>query len=168
VFGAKKQIIVLPSSTTEDKFVAYKALAEVLNSEGEALMKIDTTLTLQELSNNSLFLMGDISENKSFQSFQSEEFKWSDWVVFLNDKGNFSLMGQSFNGEKCAMMITVRNPLNTQESIAVFCATTPQEVGLSGNKLIHYGKYSYLAFEEGKNKMKGNWEIKRSPLSQRF
>jgi aminopeptidase N len=39
------------------------------------------------------------------------------------------------------------------------------QVGALGRKVPHYGKYSYLAFENGKNCVKGNWATGESPLS---
>jgi hypothetical protein len=35
-------------------------------------------------------------------------------------------------------------------------------------KITHYGKYSYLAFENGKNRAKGFWPIEQSPLEYRW
>jgi hypothetical protein len=31
-------------------------------------------------------------------------------------------------------------------------------------KLSHYGKYSYLAFDQATNLLKGTWPVTRSPL----
>jgi hypothetical protein len=31
-------------------------------------------------------------------------------------------------------------------------------------KVTHYGKYSYLAFQNGRNMLKGSWPVKSSPL----
>jgi hypothetical protein len=168
VYGAKRQIIALPGSASMTKFQAYKSLAEVLNSQGEAVVKMDTSLTLQDLRENSFLILGNRTENRLYHDFRAVDFDWTNWIQFTSPQGNFNLMGQSFNSDNCAFMITVRNPLNNRESIAVFSATTPQEINISGNKLIHYGKYSYLAFEEGKNRLKGNWEVKHSPLKQQF
>ncbi len=33
-----------------------------------------------------------------------------------------------------------------------------------GRKIPHYGKYSYLFFDDGKNVLKGSWEVQSSPL----
>ncbi len=78
------------------------------------------------------------------------------------------LKGKSFGGADCSYMITARNPLTIDESIAAFSANSVDEIKRSGRKLIHYGKYSYLAFESGKNKLKGNWEVMDSPLRYDF
>ena len=37
-----------------------------------------------------------------------------------------------------------------------------------GRKIPHYGKYSYLLFEGGKNVAKGSWDVKSSPLRATF
>ena len=31
-------------------------------------------------------------------------------------------------------------------------------------EITHYGKYSYLSFQEGKNRDKGFWQISETPL----
>ncbi len=37
-----------------------------------------------------------------------------------------------------------------------------------GRKIPHYGKYSYLLFEGGKNVVKGSWDVRSSPLRATF
>jgi aminopeptidase N len=43
-------------------------------------------------------------------------------------------------------------------------ASAPAEVYPLGRKVPHYGKYSYLAFEKGRNCLKGNWDLGAGPL----
>lgn len=43
-----------------------------------------------------------------------------------------------------------------------------RQINVVGRKVPHYGKYSYLVFEDGKNIAKGSWEILTSPLRDRF
>ena len=38
------------------------------------------------------------------------------------------------------------------------------QVAAVARKVPHYGKYSYLAFEKGKNVLKGNWKATAGPL----
>jgi len=44
-------------------------------------------------------------------------------------------------------------------------ASEAKQVGIIARKVPHYGKYSYLAFDNGKNCVKGNWAAGASPLS---
>ena len=43
-----------------------------------------------------------------------------------------------------------------------------RQINVVGRKIPHYGKYSYLVFEDGKNIAKGSWEVLSSPLRDRF
>ncbi len=43
-------------------------------------------------------------------------------------------------------------------------ASEAKQVGIIARKVPHYGKYSYLAFDNGKNCVKGNWAAGVSPL----
>jgi hypothetical protein len=41
---------------------------------------------------------------------------------------------------------------------------SPQYADVVARKITHYGKYSYLAFQSGKNMDKGIWPVEDSPL----
>jgi hypothetical protein len=41
---------------------------------------------------------------------------------------------------------------------------TAEGIATVGRKIPHYGKYSFLLFEAGKNVAKGSWDVKSSPL----
>ena len=168
VLGAEKQVIVLPSSAEEDKTDAYREMAETLNRSGMASIIIDTLVKYEDLSQNSYFILGGRGENSMYETLESNGLNWSKWILFIGKSGNFMLKGKSFGGADCSYMITARNPLTIDESIAAFSANSVDEIKRSGRKLIHYGKYSYLAFESGKNKLKGNWEVMDSPLRYDF
>jgi hypothetical protein len=43
-----------------------------------------------------------------------------------------------------------------------------RQISVIGRKVPHYGKYSYLVFEDGKNIAKGSWDVLSSPLRDRF
>ena len=47
-------------------------------------------------------------------------------------------------------------------------AADTRQISIMARKVPHYGKYSYLVFEDGKNIAKGSWEILTSPLRDRF
>ncbi|NQS97795.1 MAG: hypothetical protein HQ591_05020 [candidate division Zixibacteria bacterium] len=164
VLGAEKQVIILPSSAEEGKTQAYREMAETLNRSGAATILIDSVVKFEDLSQNSYFILGGPEENSLYETLESNGLNWSKWILFIGKNGNFMLKGQSFGGADCSYMITARNPLNVDESIAAFSANSVEEIKRTGRKLIHYGKYSYLAFESGNNKLKGSWEVMDSPL----
>ena len=47
-------------------------------------------------------------------------------------------------------------------------AADTRQINVVGRKVPHYGKYSYLVFEDGTNIAKGSWEVLSSPLRDRF
>ena len=51
---------------------------------------------------------------------------------------------------------------------AVFLPFSPEAANAAGRKIPHYGKYSYLAFSGGNNRVKGTWAAADSPAVHRF
>lgn len=168
VLGAENQIIVIPSNTEEEKRRSYLKTAESINRTGQAKIVLDSEVKTEDLTHNSYLIFGGIRENSLYRVFTEAGLDWDEWISFTGTEGHFNLKGESFIGDDVSCMITVRNPLNRDQSVAIFSASSPAEIERTGVKLVHYGKYSYLAFERGRNKLKGNWEILDSPLKRRF
>ena len=45
---------------------------------------------------------------------------------------------------------------------------SPDAADLAAVKICHYGRYSYLAFSDGRNRTKGTWEVNVSPTMVRW
>lgn len=71
------------------------------------------------------------------------------------------LFGDIAIGDEGFSVITKRNPWNDERVIAVLHGESKEEVELGCNKMIHYGKYSNLAFKNGMNTHKGVAESER-------
>lgn len=168
VFGAVKPLYILPSSADSAKSIAYSQLADILNKVGGAEFIGDKNVDKDILAQNSLMIFGSPFENSLYSTLEKTGFKISDWILFSGTQPNFILMGQSFSGSDISYMIAVRNPLNPSQSMVFFSASSPEEILRSGKKLIHYGKYSCLVFDKGKNILKGEWEVNTSPLKAVF
>jgi hypothetical protein len=56
------------------------------------------------------------------------------------------------------------HPAATNRVVALFMPLSVQYAGVVARKITHYGKYSYLAFQGGKNLDKGMWPVESSPL----
>ena len=168
VLGAERQIIVLPSKGDAGRLSAYRQAAEAINRSGEAKIALDSEVERTDLANNSYFIFGGPQENSLYKSFADAGLRLEGKLDFFGEDNNFNLKGESFSGPQVSCMVTLRNPLNRQQSLAFFAGSSAEEILRTGVKLIHYGKYSYLAFEEGKNVSKGNWETLKSPLRWDF
>ena len=168
VIGAEKMMIVLPSRGDSATIEAYSSLAERMNRTGEAAVKQDSQVSDGDLEEYSIFIMGNLWENYLFEKFSEMGLKWEKWADFNRSDGGFSVMGNDFRGENVSLMIALRCPANKQNSIAVFTASSPEEIARTGNKLMHYGKYSYLAFDSGRNQLKGKWPVIDNPMRYKF
>jgi len=60
------------------------------------------------------------------------------------------------------------HPISEDRVAALFYPLSSDRVDDIARKITHYGKYSYLVFENGQNRIKGFWPIKRSPLEYRW
>ena len=60
------------------------------------------------------------------------------------------------------------HPPLMSRSVALFHALGPDAAETAGPKLVHYGKYSYLAFDSGENRAKGVARVEGGPLVHRF
>jgi len=167
VLGDAKQAIVLPTGAEEALTSAYRELVQTLNRTGEAAVLNDRAVKAADLKDNSYLILGKPGENRLYTLLEQAGLKLTDWIIFHSQGGGFNLMGQSFNGE-VSFMTVMRNPANVEHSIALFGGNSADEILRSGKKLVHYGKYSYLAFDKGANQMKGNWEVTDSPLKREF
>jgi len=47
---------------------------------------------------------------------------------------------------------------------ALFLPLSSEYADIVAAKITHYGRYSYLAFQNGKNQAKGSWPVELSPL----
>ena len=168
VFGAENQLIVLPSNAEPAILEAYRNAANSINRNKQAEVLSDVDITKEKLNNSSCLIFGNPSENSLYKLLKDSGLNNDKWITFNNSNRSFTLQGETFQGDDVSCMATVRNPLDRKQSVALFYATTPAEIEKTAVKIIHYGKYSFLAFETGRNKLKGNWDVKSSPLMFQF
>lgn len=168
VVGAENQVIVLPSNAEEEKREAYRNMADDLSRNGKAKVALDTAVKYEKLAESSFFILGSPYENSLYSMMEKAGMEWGEWITYIGGRGGFILRGEDFSDDGVASMVAVRNPANRIQSVVAFQATSPREIERVGRKLLHYGKYSYLAFAGGKNKLKGNWSVVDSPLMKKF
>ena len=60
------------------------------------------------------------------------------------------------------------HPYSENRIVALFLPLSSQQANTVARKITHYGKYSYLAFQNGQNRDKGFWSIGQSPLEYRW
>jgi hypothetical protein len=60
------------------------------------------------------------------------------------------------------------HPFTENRIAALFFPLSSHQAEKVARKITHYGKYSYLAFEDGQNRAKGFWPTEQSPLEYRW
>src|SRR3989338_2991937 len=162
VMGDKNMIIVLPTGGEKEIKKAYKEVSDAFLLEGKStppLIKNDSDLTMEDIKNNALYIFGGLNENRVLEKLID---KLPEGVSLGRDK--VTINKRSYQGEGYFTVLTVPNKLNPDKAIMIIIGFDPNSIRATGGKLIHYGKYSYLAFKDGKNIDKGIWDTKDSPL----
>jgi aminopeptidase N len=162
IFGSRALILVLPSNAAPDLTEAYRQTAQQINREGRYRIVQDRELTDGEIRANSLFFLGTPNENLAIPA------EWLDHKQWEVTADRITLLGESYPGQDYSFVAVERNPADDRFSVGFFAARRAQDVQEAGRKLIHYGKYSYLIFQGGKNQIKGVWDIVASPMTISF
>ncbi len=87
--------------------------------------------------------------------------------IEINQK-SFNLNNRTYDQSSDAFFGVFAHPHSENRIMALFLPLSSQQADRVARKVTHYGKYSYLAFENGKNREKGFWPIEQSPLEYRW
>ena len=77
---------------------------------------------------------------------------------------SFTLNDAEYDKASDAFFGVFHHPFTDNRIAALFIPPSKQYADLVAGKITHYGKYSYLSFQQGKNKDKGTWPVEKSPL----
>jgi hypothetical protein len=83
---------------------------------------------------------------------------------FAVDHRSFVLNNSIYNQSSDVFFGVYRHPFDNHRVAALFLPLSSDHAELVARKITHYGKYSYLVFQNGKNQDKGFWQVKDSPL----
>jgi hypothetical protein len=81
---------------------------------------------------------------------------------------SFTLNKKTYRQSSDVFFGVFAHPFSENRVAALFYPLSSQQAEKVARKITHYGKYSYLAFENGKNRAKGFWPIAHSPLEFRW
>lgn len=136
LLGTKKGIFVVP----QDMHEGYSALQALLEKEGFSSRKEDE-VTYDDIRRSSLLVPG------------------TETVLIKRLFGKIEKQQADF------FMLTKRNPFNQEGVIAVADGEQPSEFRQYASKITHYGKFSSIAFKEGRNIAKSTDETPRGMRS---
>jgi aminopeptidase N len=160
--GAKKMVVLLPSTAGNEMLRAYEGFAKMLSGSGpdEVVVRFDRDVKRLP-ADRSVVVLG--WEN-AFLDRAIPDLRG--YNVALTPKG-IELTHVEIPRRNHSFVLTVRNEENRDGSLMFIAADRPDPLPGLARKLPHYHKYSYLAFEgdEPRNVAKGRWPVLDSPLT---
>jgi hypothetical protein len=161
-FGAKKLLILLPSSSSKSLLHAYREFSQSLSHSGpdEVEVMLDTEVKLLP-TDRAVILLG--WQNHFLSEITSALSKY-DVAIHQNE---LHIGPRKIRRNNHSVMLTARLPNNKDLSLTWVATDLPEALPGLGRKLPHYHKYSYLAFQgpEPTNTAKGRWPVLDSPMT---
>jgi hypothetical protein len=161
VLGDEDAIIVLPTRADDLSAGSYEKLAEQLSRSGEGVVKPDSAVTVADLAGNSLLVLGDRSANILLSMTPVPE------GIAIEGDG-ITVGGITYRDVGNCAYVTFRSPFNPSKTICVVAGLSPEAVDAAGYKIIHYGKYSFVTFHDGRRLEAGVLQPSDNPLVRSF
>ena len=159
-YGAENTLIVLPDEN-ETNYPQYKSFVDLWIKGTENKFTVKPQSEVDELPDNDAVLL--LGLNNKFAAIVNNSIKeYSSEIL----KNGVKYGKREILAEDNSFFISVANPKNIKEVITLLSIGNKDAVEGLNNKLPHYGKYSYLAFNgsEPTNIDKGVWPVTGSPL----
>jgi hypothetical protein len=160
--GARKMLVILPSSAEDTMLSAYREFSMVLDKSGpdEVEVKLDTDIKVLP-SDRAVTVLG--WENRFF----SEAISTLSGYDFALGQEGLRIGKTDIARENHSLVLTGRNPGNSKMGMMLIATGVKDALPGLGRKLPHYHKYSYLVFEgeEPANIVKGRWPVPDSPMT---
>jgi hypothetical protein len=119
----------------------------------------ESELDRQMLAENDILVIGLPRRNDLLQKMPAR-------VTIQSD--SFTLNEKLYENPFDTFFGVFEHPAAANRIAALFMPLSPQYADVVARKITHYGKYSYLAFQSGKNLDKGIWPAESSPLVHKW
>ena len=80
------------------------------------------------------------------------------------ESGRFRVDGEVFEGPSSVFFGVFRHREFEDQVVALYLPLSLEAAEDAARRITHYGRYSYLAFKDGRNKIKKTWPATESPL----
>ncbi|MBT3244929.1 MAG: hypothetical protein HN352_17425 [Bacteroidetes bacterium] len=163
VMGSKNGIVILPgkSSNLKEYEDLGKMWSQIQKAQGNTLKIVYDTDIESIPGDKPAWIFG--FENKFAEKVQiSDEY---------NDHFSEDVMVNFNTARKSGSLVyTLSNPNNKEFTLGFLATNNPVALKSLATKLMHYGKYGYLAFEgdDATNTLKGMFPVINSPLSYKL
>ena len=83
-------------------------------------------------------------------------------------QNSFTLDGKTYDAAGDALFVVLPHPKDAERVVGLFLPLSAKGAASTARKIPHYGKYSFLVFQDGVNQAKGTWPVSASPLIHVF
>jgi hypothetical protein len=157
VLGDPKALVVV------DARPEYQALAKTLTRTGEGEIVPAASVTEAQLTSRNVLVLGPLPKSGPLAALRKDLPR----EVSIEADG-FTVEGKKYRETGASLLAVGRHPSDPARAVAIFYGLSPDGVTAAGRKLVHYGKYSFLAFVDGTNKTKGVAVATGGPLVHTF
>ena len=84
------------------------------------------------------------------------------------DEQGFTFAEERFDSPQAALFAAVIPKDFPDRNWAYFIPASPEAARDAARRIPHYGRDSYLIFDQGENRARGTWEVRESPLIHNF
>lgn len=156
--GSKNLLVVLSDDLSREVSDRARALLAAMRQD-TAPVKAEAKVTKSDLRNHDLLFIGVPKRKDLLPTLPS--------LLSLKQDG-FSLGPQTFANTSDVLFTALSNSHARGKVAALFLPKTTMDAEIAARKIPHYGKYSYLVFRSGVNRVKATWPPENSPLIHRF
>jgi hypothetical protein len=151
-------LIVRSGTAAENSSGLAEILARSLGLRNYAVIQ-ETELDRRRLEGNDIVLIGRPRNAELLRTIPPG--LWLGEDTFALDGVPGALDADTFFG-------VFRHPVAADRVVAVLLAASAPHAAEAAAKVTHYGRYSFLAFRQGRNLEKGTWPPAGSPVVHRF
>ncbi|MBN2364959.1 MAG: M1 family peptidase [Calditrichaeota bacterium] len=163
MYAQENALVVLPDNCSASRLEMYRRFAEIF-SEGETNLTIESAadLSMRELKTGSLYLLGTPVENSLIRQIDWQE--QDEWQL----KENTIVLNEQPVPQPDEVVVLAGRTANENQNACIIAVGGNGKTGRIATLLSHYGKYSYLVFENGKNIIKDIYSVRKNPMMAEF
>ncbi|MDH3827078.1 MAG: M1 family aminopeptidase [Desulfobacterales bacterium] len=156
---SSSSVLALLSADLEPRFKkAARTLVLSLGLKNYAFAE-ENNIKREQLLGKDIMMIG-YPQNKALLRHLPDQIAIAPESFVLNEK-TYQQSSDVFFG-------VFAHPFSENRIVALFFPLSSHQAENVARKITHYGKYSYLAFENGQNRAKGFWPVEQSPLEYRW
>lgn len=158
IMGSTNTAVVVPDNMGRELKEAYKT---IVNNIMLYPYDIITTFDIDQLMHyNTLIIVGQ-PDNKLIDSIFYDDTGLIRWD---KEKEVYILSNRHITGRDEFVVIASKNKKDQSKRVLIVYGNSLNSIRTATKALPHYRKYGYLLFDNGKNILKGIWDVKTSPL----